>query len=65
MDNTILDLVEGYAAYTQTAELGLDAASEAPALITTVPCVIYGITTSSTPCAATAGAYTATVINAC
>ena len=65
MENTILELVEGYAAYSQSAELGLDATAEAPAIITTVPCVIYGITTSSTPCAAAAGAYTATALNAC
>lgn len=61
--DTIQDLINGYAAYTDAVELSVDAQSAAPAFSTSPVCVYSVI--SSWKCAAASGAGVATLINGC
>ena len=65
----ILELVEGYAAYTDAQDIRIDAASAAPAASPSSPqCIItisYAIRSSKVCAAASAGAVGATLTNAC
>lgn len=61
--DTITDLVQGYSAYTDVADLTVDATSSAPAFSTTPVCVVSVI--SSWKCAAASGAGVATIVNGC
>ncbi|GAA2016357.1 LxmA leader domain family RiPP [Nakamurella flavida] len=61
--DTIIDLVEGYSAYTDVAELNVDATSPAPAASTSPVCVASLI--SSWKCAAASGAGVATITTGC
>ncbi|GAB3206660.1 LxmA leader domain family RiPP [Marinactinospora thermotolerans] len=68
----IMELMEGYGAYTDVAELNISAAADAPASITvttvsitTLPCIYAASAVSSAPCAAFSGGVAATVVNGC
>lgn len=61
--DTILDLVEGYSAYTELSELNVDATSPAPAASTSPICIATAI--SSWKCAAGSGAGIATITTGC